>query len=230
MRTGVEIVDRLNIIAHDKFQEIVDEAKRPESQIRLKQIILTDEDLQQKTQTVISRSQLAQNLGLHLEQPIDLPESLPETEPQSIQQSLFQSPIEQKIAQLTYQEILKLESRPEEVPTIADLASPKVQARVREAVTRKYQPAQMELEGIIAPPDIEAIVAKTTNLVIQQTINIPKIIMSPKGEVRSGFRSFAIDVTGLNYPVPSPEELHIQSLATNKVESIEISKENFEES
>ena len=108
MRTGVEIVDRLNIVAHDKFQEIVDEAKRPESQIRLKQIILTDEDLQQKTQTVTSRSQLAQNLGLHPEQPINLPDNLPETEPQNIQQSLFQSPIEQKIAQLTYQEILKL--------------------------------------------------------------------------------------------------------------------------
>ncbi|MEG4283488.1 DEAD/DEAH box helicase family protein [Microcoleus sp. A006_D1] len=232
MRTGVEIVDRLNIIAHDKFQEIVDEAKRPESQIRLKQIILTDEDLQQKTQTVISRSQLAQNLGLHPEQPINLPDNLPETAPQNIQQPLFQSPIEQKIAQLTYQEILKLESRPEEVPTTADLASPKVQGRVREAVTRKYQPAQMELEGIIAPPDIEAIVAKTTNLVIQQTINIPKILVIPKGEVRSGFRSFALDVTDLtdlNYPIPSKEQLHIQSLTTNEVELMEISKENSEE-
>jgi len=232
MRTGVEIVDRLNIIAHDKFQEIVDEAKRPESQIRLKQIILTDEDLQQKTQTVISRSQLAQNLGLHPEQPINLPDNLPETAPQNIQQSLFQSPIEQKIAELTYQEILKLESRPEEVPTTAHLASPKVQGRVREAVTRKYQPAQMELEGIIAPPDIEAIVAKTTNLVIQQTINIPKIVVIPKGEVRSGFRSFALDVTDLtdlNYPIPSKEQLHIQSLTTNEVELMEISKENSEE-
>lgn len=232
MRTGVEIVDRLNIVAHDKFQEIVDEAKRPESQICLKQIILTDEDLQQKTQTVISRSQLAQNLGLHPEQPINLPDNLPETAPQNIQQSLFQSPIEQKIAQLTYQEILKLESRPEEVPTTAHLASPKVQGRVREAVTRKYQPAQMELEGIIAPPDIEAIVAKTTNLVIQKTINIPKILVIPKGEVRSGFRSFALDVTDLtdlNYPIPSKEQLHIQSLTTNEVELMEISKENSEE-
>ncbi|MEP6486057.1 DEAD/DEAH box helicase family protein [Microcoleus vaginatus GB2-A3] len=229
MRTGVEIVDRLHIVAHDKFQEIVDEAKRPESQIRLKQIILTDEDLQQKTQTVISRSQLAQNLGLHLEQPINLPDNLRETEPQNIQQSLFQSPVEQKIAQLTYQEILKLESRPEEVPTTAHLASPKVQGRVREAVAREYQPAQMELEGVIAPPDIEAIVAKTTNFVIQQTINIPKILVIPKGEVRSGFRSFALDVTGLNYPVPSKEQLHIQSLTKNKGEYLEINKENFKE-
>ena len=30
-RTGVNTVDRLNIVAHDKFQEIVDEAKKPDS-------------------------------------------------------------------------------------------------------------------------------------------------------------------------------------------------------
>jgi type III restriction enzyme len=42
-RTGVNTVDRLNIIAHDKFQEIVDEAKRPDSAIRLQQVILEPE-------------------------------------------------------------------------------------------------------------------------------------------------------------------------------------------
>lgn len=34
-RTGVAAVDRLNIVAHDKFQEIVDEASRPDSVIKL---------------------------------------------------------------------------------------------------------------------------------------------------------------------------------------------------
>ena len=29
-RTGVTAVDRLNIVAHDRFQEIVDEAKKPD--------------------------------------------------------------------------------------------------------------------------------------------------------------------------------------------------------
>lgn len=231
MRTGVEIIDRLNIVAHDKFQEIVDEAKRPESQIRLQQIILTDEDLKQKTETVISQPKLAQDLGIQSEQTINLPNNLPETEPQNIQPSLFQSPVEQKIAQLTYQEIKKLENHPEEVPTTAHIASPKVQAKVREAVAREYQPAQLEIEGVIAPPDIEGIVAKTTDLVIEKTINIPKILVIPKGEVRSGFRSFALDVTDLsNYHFPSKEQLHIQSLTTNEVKFLGITKENFEES
>jgi type III restriction enzyme len=230
MRTGVEIVDRLNIVAHDKFQEIVDEAKKPESQIRLQQIILTNEDLQEKTQTFISRSNLSKNLGIQPKQKNNLPDNLPETKPQNIQPPLFQSPVEKKIADITYEEIRKLESRPEEVPTTAHLASPKVQAMVREAVTREYQPEQLEIEGVITPLNIEEIVAKTTDLVIEQTINIPNILVIPKGEARSGFTSFALDLTALNYPVPSPEELHIQSLRTNKVERLEIIKENFEDS
>ena len=41
-------MDRLNIVAHDKFQEIVDEAKRPDSAIRLKAVILTAEEFGEK--------------------------------------------------------------------------------------------------------------------------------------------------------------------------------------
>lgn len=48
-RTGVTAVDRLNIIAHDKFQEIVDEAKKPDSAIRLQQVILEPEQLAETT-------------------------------------------------------------------------------------------------------------------------------------------------------------------------------------
>lgn len=34
-RTGITTVDRLNIVAHDRFQEIVDETNRSDSVIRL---------------------------------------------------------------------------------------------------------------------------------------------------------------------------------------------------
>ena len=60
---AVTAVDRLNIVAHDRFQEIVDEAKKPGSAIRLQQVILTNDQLQQKTVTVVSQPQLASKLG-----------------------------------------------------------------------------------------------------------------------------------------------------------------------
>ena len=228
-RTGITIVDRLNIVAHDKFQEIVEEAKRPESEIRLQQIILTPEELEQKNKTVVSQSKLAQTLGVTTEQKSVQNITIPETENQDIQTSIFASTIEQKIANLTYQEIQKLENQPEKVPTISYLSTPKVQSIVREAVAREYQPEQLEIEGVNTPPNIADIVAKTTNLVIQQTIDIPKIIVVPQGEVKSGFRSFALDVTDLNYRVPSKKELYIQSLATDDSTSLEIKTDNSEE-
>lgn len=238
-RTGITIVDRLNIVAHDKFQEIVEEAKRPESEIRLQQIILTSEELAEKTKTVISQSKLAQTLGIttapkiedNIGENIEPNITVTETAIQNIPTPIFASPLEQKIANLTYQEIQKLENQPEKVPTTSYLSTPKVQSIVREAVAREYRPEQLEIEGVITPPDIAAIVAKTTNLVIQQTIDIPKILIVPQGEVRSGFRSFALDVTGLNnYPVPSKKELYIQSLATDDFTSLEIKTANFQES
>ena len=53
-RTGVTAVDRLNIVAHDKFQEIIDEANKPDSAIRLQQVVLDPDELRQKTVTVVS--------------------------------------------------------------------------------------------------------------------------------------------------------------------------------
>ena len=62
-RTGVTAVDRLNIVAHDKFQEIIDEANRPDSAIHLQTVVLDEAALAKKTVTVVSQPNLAAKLG-----------------------------------------------------------------------------------------------------------------------------------------------------------------------
>jgi len=199
-RTGVTAVDRLNIVAHDRFQEIIDEANRPDSAIRLQQVVLDPEQLQQKTVTVVSPPILDCKLGIQPEQTTASTQVAGNNEPLA-----FQTPEEQKVAQITYEVIRKLENQPEKVPSIAYLQNPEVQALVRERVEIEYRPSQLELEGITARPDIAAVVAKTTELVIQQTINIPRILVVSKGEVRSGFKPFKLELGTLNYPAPSEE-------------------------
>lgn len=222
-RTGVTDVDRLNIVAHDKFQDIIDEANRSESPIRLQQVILTPERLQQPTVTLVSQSQLVSKLGFQPQQTTTSTQvATQETSP------IFTSPAEQKIAQIAYGAILKLENRPDTVPTTAHLLSPEVQALVREAVAREYQPAQLELDGVLEQPDVEAIVAKTTSFVIQETIDIPRILVLPTGEVSSGFRPFTLELSSLNYPPPS-NELWIQHLRTNQLEIIGLQKGGIDE-
>jgi type III restriction enzyme len=52
-------------------------------------------------------------------------------------------------------------------------------------------------------------------LIVQQTINIPRIQVVPKGEVRLGFEPFTLNLDRLNYPAVS-EELWVQFLHTGE--------------
>lgn len=204
-RTGVNSVDRLNIIAHDKFQEIVDEAKKPDSAIRLQQVILEPEQLGEKTVTVVSQSQLASKLGLQPEQT-----TTSTLIPKSAEPPVFITPEDQKVAQIAYQVIRKMENQPQLLPSVSHLTNADVQAAVLKAVAAQYRPSQLELEGVTAKPDLAAIVAKTTELVIQQTIDIPRITVVPIGR-ESGFDAFTLKVDTLNYP-PVSEELWAKHL------------------
>lgn len=222
-RTGVAAVDRLNIVAHDKFQEIIDEANKPDSQIRLKQLIIAPEEFEQKTTSVVSQSNLATALGFRPDHVTNSTQVA-----QSEDKPAFKTLEEQKIAQITYNVIRKLENQPQKIPTINYLQNDDIRAQVLRDVASEYAPFQMELEGVTEQPDIAAIVAKTTEMVIQQTIDIPRIIVVPKGEVRSGFKPFKLNLASINYQPPS-EELWIQLLRTSEREILGVAKGGFEE-
>jgi type III restriction enzyme len=222
-RTGVTAVDRLNIVAHDKFQEIINEANRPDSAIHLKAVILDDDDFGQKTTTLVSQSRLATMLGL---KPSDATAST-QMAGQDVS-PIFSKPEEQKVAQIAYEVIRNLENQPTTVPTLAHLKNPEVQAAIVKAVLEQHRPTQMELEGVTEQPDFAAVVAKTVELVTQQTIEIPRILVVPKGEVKAGFKPFTLKLDTLKYPAVS-NELWIQYLRTNQLEVVTLGKGGLEE-
>lgn len=210
-RTGVKAVDTLSIVAHDKFQEIVDEANRPDSPIRLRQIVLAPEGMKEKTKTVVSQSLLATQLGIApAQQPTATTEIAgAETKP------LYITPEEQKVAQIAYQVIRKLESQPQTLPSVSYLQKPDIQALVVAEVQAQYRPAQLEMDAVAPQPDFAAIVSQTSKLVEQQTIDIPRILVVPKGEVRSGYRPFEPDLKTLNYP-PVSDDIWVQYLRSGE--------------
>ena len=131
----------------------------------------------------------------------------------------FQNPEDEKVAQIARDVIRKLENQPHVLPSVTYLQRPEVQAEVLKQVVAAYRPAQLELEGVTAQPDFAAVIAKTSELVVQQTIDIPRIVVLPKGEVKAGFRPFKLELEGLRYQAPS-DELWIQHLRTNQLEVI----------
>ncbi len=223
-RTGVSAVDRLNIVAHDRFQEIIDEANRPDSAIRVASVVLDNAQLSQRTNTVVSQPNVAARLGLQPAQVTGTTRVAPQAE-----QPAFAKPEEQHIAQIAYQVIRNLENQPQKLPTIEHLRRPETQAEIVRKVEEQTRPAQLALDGLDVQPDVAAIVAQTVELVTQQTIGIPRILVVPTGEVRSGFRPFTLDLTTLNYPSPS-DELWAQHLRTGQRDIIAMSAGSAEES
>lgn len=221
-RTGVTAVDRLNIVAHDRFQEIVDEANNPNSPIRLKQLVLDETDLTRKTVTVVSTPTILGSLGLQTAQSVDGAASAgPAPAP------AFTDPDEMRIARLAYDAFRKLAREPDKVPSVSYLSHPEVQEQIVREVRSQYQPAQMELEGVAKPaPDMAAVIAATAKLMADRTIDIPRITVMPKGEVKAGFKPFTLDLSGMRYPAPS-EELWAKHLRTDQVDVIGLSQGNL---
>ena len=137
-RTGVTTVDRLNIIAHDRFQEIIDEANKPDSVIRLQQVILDPARDLQKMVTVISQS----NIVEHLVTPASTEART--HAPTALAQPIFTNEAERKIAQVTYEVIKQYEI----LPNSACLLSDDVQQKIMEEVAEAVAPAQLALAGV----------------------------------------------------------------------------------
>ena len=222
-RTGVTAVDRLNIVAHDRFQEIIDAANQPDSAIRMQSVVLDPDVLAQKTGTVVSQSQLATKLGLQLAQVTSST-----TMAGKDVAPIFTKPEEQKVAQIAYEVIRTLENQPQTLPTVEHLKKPEVQAAIVKAVEERRQPAQLELEGVGEKPDIAAVVAKTVALVTQQTIDIPRILVVPKGEVKSGFKPFQLKLDTMKYPAVS-EDLWVKYLRTGGTEVVGLGRGGIDE-
>lgn len=211
-KTGVVPVDRLNIVAHDRFQEIIDEANRPDSVIRLQQVILEPEKDFQKKVTVVAQSSIEQKLGLAA--PTITP-VLPGEQPAPQIAPAFKSPVEQRIAQVAY----KVMQEHEHLPSSSNLQSREVAEYIVKRVEAELAPEQMELDGVVEKPDVAAIVAKTTEIVVQQSIDIPRILVVPKGEVTLGYHPFALDMKTINYQ-PVSRDLLIQHLRTSQQDTL----------
>ena len=221
-RTGVLSVDTLNIVAHDRFQEIVDEANRPDSVIHVREIILTAEELGEKTVTVVSQPKIDYLLGLedHPAQP-----SIPGLERPA---PVYMNPQEHQIAQIARKVIQRYENQPKKIPSLAYLSKPEIQAEILQATKEQYTPPQMTLEGVVEQPDFALIVKKTINLVQTQTINIPRISVVPTGTVETGYHPFTLKLDTLRFPEPA-EEIWRQYLRTGQQESITLGGGGIEE-
>jgi len=217
-RTGVSAVDRLNIVAHDRFQEIIDEANRGDSPIRMQQVIL--EAPGQDDGMVSVRVGSTAEMALGLTEPV-VDGGAGEhyfLKPEGLSTPAFASEAERRTARAVMDVISEMEKQQQDVPTSAALNRPEVQQAILEKVRQRLTPVQGELLEP-EPIDLASVVAKTTEIVTRGIIDIPRIAVVPTGEVTVGFHPFTLDLSGLHLQ-PADRELVIHHLQSNAQETL----------
>jgi len=170
-RVGVPAVDRLTIVSHDKFQEIVDHANDPNSIIRAGVVIGRDiPEAGRKAVEVKSAFEQAISGGVVPVRPAADGQVAVE------QRKLFEKPEEQEVAKATYQIIKQYER----LKGSDQLQNAEVQREIVQKVQEIVRPAQGVLEGIVEAVNVAEVVQKTTELYRELSIDVPKIVVVPK--------------------------------------------------
>jgi len=199
-RTGSDKVDKLTIVAHDRFQEIVDEANKPDSIIRLENIIQIDPaELNQQKEAVTSVSSIEQKMR----------------EEQKRIENIAQ-PEEKEKAQISLEvKRAVFSALPElnrEVKNVNELSKSEIKEiaieKIKQAIFRS--PQQTLFAGQMIK-EVEKVYEKLVDEFTRNIIEIPRITIQQSGDVRSGFRDFDLDVKNLNFQ-PVSEEILVKKL------------------
>lgn len=219
-RTGVAAVDRLTIVAHDRFQEIVDEAKKGGYSFSTVNIG-TDVDETPK-QTVVVAPSFETALGIAPPTPeetaisgVPRPGMKPAASPPALAPK-FTKPEEVAAAKATIEAIAKVVRDPRLAPSPKALQSDDVQKKLVEVVKDKLSGGQLTMYpdiGKLSDAQLVLVVREATAVYNALTIAIPRVIVLPKGVVRAGFRDFSLDLSSFRLQPVSQEILvrHLES-------------------
>ena len=209
VRTGVEKVDKLTIIAHDRFQSIIDAANDPNSIIRQENIIEIDPNALPEAQEVITASSVTDEAFALKRQ-----EVATITNDADRQKAGLVLEAEQLITEA-------VNALGASVKNINDLNSDEIRKLAFEKIVTSIEsnPQQNLFKSAIveaAKQEYESVVSE----LIDKTIPIPRVLIQQKHDVKSGFKDFDLDVAGLNYQ-PVSEEIIRRTLRTNESEILQ---------
>lgn len=206
-RVGVPAVDRLTIVSHDKFQEIIDEANKGDSILKVG-LVLVGKDIPDKhSKAVTVPTKLEQTLiGTAISGDTGGDEeSAPKQKP------LFNTEPERKAVQATLEVVQKYERK---LKSSKELLTPEIQKEIAAKVRETCQGREVELPGMESV-DYEDVVSKVCPTFVEMSIDIPKIVIVPSDDATYGFQDFDLEPPqGKLRPVS--KDILIQNLQNNE--------------
>ena len=198
-------VDRLTVIAHDRFDEIIQKAKEPGSIVMKTVEIGEGGDVSLAGATLVEAPSVAEMIVTG-QQP-EIPGFSEAAQPAFV----FQTTEEGQAAEVTLQVIRRFERK---LGSAESLREEGVQKQIADEVRELMKPAQGTLKGIVEGPRIEKIVEVVTTTVADRTISIPEIIVIPKRRVTFRFVDFDLANLDTINVRPIEDGLVIQNLRT----------------
>ena len=208
-RTGVEEVDRLSIVSHDKYSAIIDLANDPNSLVRKVYYISekdsADENEQRETielpsyyEEVTTGTSFTEQLSLILQD--ETKKNTGVEKPANIIQEVAQF-----VATYTSKSVIDLSKQVRTIDAVHDEESRNyVKKTVIEETKKQFSDLGLNTE------DLEVVVEKAINSCVQEltdrVIPIPKSVVQPFTEVKQGFTQFTLDTSSLNWH-PSDDTL-----------------------
>lgn len=198
-------VDRLTVIAHERFDDIIAKAQEPGS-IVMKTVEIGDGgDISATGATLVSAPSVVEMIVTGVQ-----PE-IPGFNKDPHDAFVFNSPTESKAAEVTLEVIRRYERKLRSAEALRDVD---VQKSIADEVRELVRPIQGTLEGIIEEPRMDEIVQTVANTVADRTISIPQIVVLPKKQVTFTFEDFDLaNLSAINMR-PIEDGIIIEDLRT----------------
>jgi type III restriction enzyme len=198
-------VDRLTVIAHDRFDDIIAKAREPGSIVMKAVEIGEGGDISATGATLVSAPSVVEMIvtGVQPEMPGF------NKDPRDV--FVFNSVRESKTAEVTLEVIRRYERK---LGSAEALRDGDVQKSIADEVRELVRPIQGTLEGIIEPPRIDEIVQTVANTVADRTISIPQIVVLPKKQITFTFEDFDLDNLSAINMRPIEDGIIIEDLRT----------------
>jgi type III restriction enzyme len=198
-------IDRLTVIAHDRFDDIIAKAKEPGS-IVMKTIEIGEGTDVSPTGAVLVNVPSVVEIMATGAQP-----EIPGFVPEKTDHIALNSPAERTAAELTLEVMKEFERK---LPNAQHLRFPEVQNAIAEQVRELARPVQGTLEGVLSEPRIEEIVKAFTERFADCTISIPQIVVLPTKQITFTFDDFDLNNLGAINVRPIDDAIVVQDLRT----------------
>lgn len=205
-RTGVEEIDRLSIVHHDRYADIVNLAKNPNSLVR--KVYYIDRsapeidpaqhetvELTTAFDDIVSDVSFTQQLSMTLQETTGFKQMASE-ECISVEEQAHQ--VASYVAQATARTVTELNRQ---VRTFDAVAAPHTRAMVEssvvEATIRQFP--HLNLTPEVLAPMVQQAVETTTQALTGRVIPIPQTVVQPFTEVKQGFYDFTLNTSSMRW-------------------------------